>query len=402
LDAHGIPVNHTAAVSASLMEVALPVPLFKYHPKRYRQYNPIAKIIDRFSDAHESCVFTREGLETALKAVQHVGPWIGRTCVRDRVECPDPRASLVGLAYLALAHGELHRTGEFIYDLPAGLVERFRSTSIDEIPLAALKMPLPCCYVYFGPQEDLSWAPGWCVDGVYIIGTPAGEYQNFVITCAPPDVKQFVRAASSSEPQHCWGFGPEQLKLTAGLGIERAVTKYLTELREKLQIVVGKVPQVADPAADRAHRHAVEELEKLPARQIAWRETLNLVINTAAYLTAYPDDVEAAVPAGIPERLVRQLRSSDPCMRRRARTKLAAYGYSGVRLAGKRFRRDPTAYEPSPYTDKDVGVLFVPGHWEYHARTSPDGQALRWWLPYIGNEGAPTCGFLYFGSDELP
>jgi hypothetical protein len=128
LKTHGIPVNPNAPISAKIANVRPPGPLFKYHPMRFRAYNPAAKAMAHFADAHAGSLLTEAGLNAAARAAQAASADVESTLIRDRVDIKDPRAALYGTIYLAVAYGELHRVGDPIFDLPIGLVERFRQT----------------------------------------------------------------------------------------------------------------------------------------------------------------------------------------------------------------------------------------------------------------------------------
>jgi hypothetical protein len=402
LTTHGIPVNHTAYISTKIANVRPPGPLFKYHPMRFRAYNPAAKTMAHFADAHAGPLLTEAGLNAAARAAQAASADVESTLIRDRVQVKDPRAALYGTLYLALAYGELHRVGDPIFDLPMGLVERFRQTDVDDIAFADLKLPYPACYVYFGPQPDLAWEPGWPVDGVYIAQPVDSQSLNFTVTCAPPDPPTYARSVGSAEPQYTQSLDDEQVKLTAGLAIDTAVADRMAELRQQIDrrtSAVAGIPGIIDVS----NQNAAAELAALPAKHAAWTGALRLVINGLAYLSAYPDDTEEAWPADTPADLLAALRTGKPKERRRARSKLLSLGYSAVKLAGKRFRREPEVPATPGGPREASAPTWVRGHWV----RQPYGPAhslrrLQWRMPHVRHSDGKVAprGHLYLVDDE--
>jgi hypothetical protein len=65
LEHHGIPVNHAAPISTKIANERPPGPLFKYHPMRFRAYNPAAKTMAHFADAYRGSLLTEVGLPAA-------------------------------------------------------------------------------------------------------------------------------------------------------------------------------------------------------------------------------------------------------------------------------------------------------------------------------------------------
>jgi hypothetical protein len=402
LEERGIPVNHAGMISAKLETVRPPGPLFHYHPMRFRAYNPAAKAMAHYADGQTGTLFTEEGLNAAGRAAQEASNDVGATLVRDRVDLKDPRAAMFGTLYLAHAYGELHRVGEPIFDLPAGLVERFRETDVDDISFTDLRLPYPACYVYFGPQPDLSWEPGWLVDGVYLFAPFGGPPVNFTVTCAPPDVATYARAVSSAEPQYSLSLSEEQVKLTAGLAIDYALADSLAELRAQIDQRSSPMEGIAG-VEDVSRQNAAAELAALPAKHTAWTGALRLVINGIAYLTAYPEDTEEVWPATTPKELLNTFRTGQPKERRRARSKLLSLGFSVVKLAGKRFRQDSGSEASSVGGRAASAPTWVRGHWV--RQPYGPGHSLRrlqWRMPHVRHAdiNVPARGHLYLIDDE--
>jgi hypothetical protein len=401
LAALGVPYRPEAIPSREATPKAAG-PMFRYHPMRFRDFNPAAAAMAHFADHSGTTVFSESGLRTATDTIQAMSRHPNAVLLRDRIELRNPRELTHDLIELLLAYGEFHRGGDAIFDLPEELTQRFRQTDVDDIRFESLKLPYPALYLYFGPQKDLSWRPGWCVDGVYVAEVLAGEYLHFTVTCAPADAEIYFRSLSSAEPIYSQPWGSEQLKVPVGLAVDQVLSERIATLKAEMTRTLP-IPEGFEGVKDMSRVRAQEELDSLPARQAAWTEALKLMVNGLAYLSAYPDDIEEHWPEGAPEPLLRLATSGTPKERARSRSKLKTMGFTTVHLAGKRFRADAAPSSARSATRSLAGApTWVRGHWV----RQPYGPAhslrrLHWRMPYVRNAQGetPARGHVYLVDD---
>lgn len=391
-------------------------PLDRYHPERLRsvhryldQLGPAAAEIGRPS--------SKAGWEAAyqvlaVRASKAFNKRIGELprAVFDR-EPPsgtiplNQALSLAGHALTFRAHGKQ------IFDLPPSLVDRFRQTDVDDVPMAMLRLPYPAFYLYWGPQPDLQLEPGWQIDGAYVSGH-LPELLQVLVTCASTDPTRVSWWPVYPEPYYYQAFHKEQLGKDAGTAVDEVLAETLKELRHKAQQGLG-------PAFTEAVQKLQEEVgaENLPQmvdvgritgtaalgtqqrRHGTYLQALRLVINGLCYLTAYPDDSAAAYPAAAPHELVKATASSDFRTAKRARDRLAELGYVPVHLCGQELQAAPPV---GGHGDHHVRAHWRRGHW----RRQPygEGRQLRkliWVMPMIvgGNAGGDEpLGHLYLVS----
>jgi hypothetical protein len=317
---------------------------------------------------------------------------------------------------LGLFFADFCRCGREIFDFPAAMIEMFRKTDVDDIPLAAIKAPYPCFYLYFGPQRDLETKPGWHPDGAYvaIIGAGDNTVMQMALTSAPPDEASYAAWLSNPEPAYVQAVAAERLKLGVGEATDLVLSDKMAELRK----------QIANPPGDGMIREAVEslggegtrldgmefsdntanfarkELEGLPALHAAWQQMLRLVVNALAYLSAYPEDIRTEWPKKAPQDLCLKLQNGSPKQQQRARSHLAALGFTAIHLCGKGFRdQPPEAGLPSaPGEQAPRKQTWVRGHW-YNQAYGPQHslRRLKWRMPHLrgGEESPDEPGHIY-------
>lgn len=230
--------------------------------------------------------------------------------------------------------------GRQIYDLPSAMIERFRQTDVDDIPLSMLKFQYESLYLYWGPQRDLELEPGWCVDGAYVQSGLKNILQ-VLVTASPVDTNDSAWWPVKGEPYYYQAFKDESMQTTVGVAVDMALSKELNELKAMsaeatvdLNAMLGEMVASGEVDPDAAPRRlenvtarsAAQEIERLSRRYATYQQSLKLVINGLAYLTAYPEDSEPEYPPGAPALHVQATQSSDFKTARRARGKLAELG----------------------------------------------------------------------------
>ncbi|TAL87354.1 MAG: hypothetical protein EPN74_01935 [Rhodanobacter sp.] len=398
-------------------EVFHPGPLDRYHPERFATFHPGVRSMYSAARADGGRMAKGEFLQEELQRLQ-------RTIIEDMnplvMELPHDRmadmprlgSAPAGQAGSLGAHLLMWvAAGRQIYDLPPELVQRFRQTDVDDVPLSLLKYPYDSMYLYWGPQPDLELEPGWLVDGAYVQSGVEGVLQ-MLVTAAPTDPSESAWWPVKGEPYYFQGFERDTLGMDVGTAVDTVLASELADLRQRAAakgmdvdtlihdaVASGDIDPTQVPlhVEDVSSRTAGQEIERLTRRHATYVAALKLVINGLCYLTAYPDDSAPEYPAGAPEHLIKATSSTDFKTAKSARGRLAELGYLPVHLCGRELMSQP---HPNG-GDHHVRAHWRRGHW----RRQPygEGRALRkliWVMPMVVGataEGEPL-GHLYLVS----
>jgi hypothetical protein len=214
--------------------------------------------------------------------------------LRDRIELANSHELTDDMPRLALMYGEFHRRGRIVLELPRELVTRFRKQSIQQVAYGSLYLPEPVFYMYFGPQRNLSWRTGWCVDGAYVARLMQ-ECWQFIFTCAPPDADTYARSTRSVEPVYIQEWRQDEYTISAKRAIERLTGARGAVLKEILG--PGAFPKKGAGVHGLVSLRAEQELLAMPRHRLVWRKALKLLVNSLLYLSGYEDDTEEAATA---------------------------------------------------------------------------------------------------------
>lgn len=402
---NGFSINREAEPNLTLARQKAPTLGFKYHPVRFRSHHQLGKIMAQAGTQSTHTAFTKANIDTALAASMNSQEPTGFP-VRDRVSAPEPRETFAGTAMLGVFFADYVRAGSAIYDIPAALLERFKQTDVDDVPLSQLKLPYPALYVYFGPQADLAWYEGWPVEGAYIVET--GGLLQVCLTCSPPDVQAYHRSTQAYEPKFNFAFSAEKMRLNAGLAIDELVAARAKELRDEMSGNTDFARSMAElnaaglGAVNKQATNAAREMALLPRKHAALSGALKLIVNSLSYLTAYPEDSEEQWSEGAPPALLQRLSSDRLKVRRKAHSELLQHGHTLVRLAGKRFRAN-TVPGSIQLEGEAAKATWVRGHWVNQAY-GPKWmlRRLRWKMPFVRgtDKGQPATSHIYLMDEQ--
>lgn len=392
-------------------------PLDRYHPERFITHHPGARALAPLGRA----LANEKVRGLTMDDYNRIQSAMVADAQAKLTDLPlDTRRALPPLGSAPLAQaGSLAShlvmwmaAGRQIYDLPPALVERFRQTDVDDVPLALLKFPYDGLYLYWGPQPDLELEPGWLVDGAYVMTGVPGVLQ-LVVTTAPADPAGGTWWPVKGEPYYFQAFEQDTLAMDVGTAVDTVLAKELAELRDRAarpameldtmlheMVANGDVDPAQAPmhVEDVSARTASQEIDRLSRRHAIYVASLKLVVNGLCYLTAYPDDSAAEYPAGAPEPLVKAATSTDFKTAKSARGRLAELGYLPVHLCGKELLSHPLPHDAG---DRHVRMHWRRGHWR--RQVYGEGRALRkliWVMPMVvgASDDAELLGHLYLVS----
>lgn len=395
-------------------------PLYRYHPERFKAARRYAGDVGNFYrrrvDA-ASGMMTVDQLNDCMRLVMLEMNKRSMSFPRKiKNSYPEPSFVIDAEHVLATAYGRFVQAGCQIMDFPPSLIEMFRTTDVDDIPLNAIKLPYASQYLHFGAQEDLVLEPGWRVDGAYVEQRGPGGNVRFTITTVADEPRRQGRWFLDPEPQYTQDFVGEFSMMDLGTAIDTSLSDMLSgfakvkamqggditnEIREGLEDQADAMPEGVTVVNSGPRNAEIREAETLRRHPI-YVTALRLVVNALCYLSAYPDDIESAWPAGTPEALKIKAETRLGKEQARAQSKLAALGYVPVHVCGKR-----VAEEREKAGFAGAGQGHANAHWRRgHWRNQVHGPArslrkLIWVMPVVvrGVAGTePALGHLYLVS----
>jgi hypothetical protein len=288
--------------------------------------------------------------------------------------------------------------GRQIFEIPPHLGEMLRHTDADDIPISLLRVPYATLYLKFGPQPDLELEPGWPIDSVYIEHLPEQSAYTFTFTAAPPQPADIHLWHAFGEPCAVIQFTAEHAGMDLGTAVDHVLSDLLHQLGTEqaggdrdgtvdmhlAAIAEGIEISPTSTLTITSGSRATQQIATARKRYPAMRGALQLAVNALCYLTAYPEDITEAWPAGTPPALIAKTTQGTPKTRAKAVTQLEALGYIKVRICGTKLPAAAAAALPGNAAHPSVRPHWRRGHW----RRQPhgEGRALRkliWLMPTL-------------------
>ncbi|MHC5747332.1 MAG: hypothetical protein ACYTXT_36755 [Nostoc sp.] len=273
------------------------------------------------------------------------------------------RANILHELKLALAFVNFYNLGKNIFDFPQCLLESFKNTNIENIPLRDVKLPYPAFYLHFGLQKDLELELGHVVNSefLYSLSTKSKQINKYYLEGV------YVKEIASGGFELALIGSPEFPVLsdnwleypTEALSVKIPLINPDTTIGEALDW------EIIDTSAShkKAIFHYLEENNLLDKIDVDFNieflndflfyefeefhdnkcnkfilKILKLVINAIFYTTNYrlTEEISEQIPGFIPNNLRKELESDDANTRNKALLKIDKQGYSLVKICGKR------------------------------------------------------------------
>lgn len=384
----------------SKARAASTVPMFSFHPQRFRALHPMGSNVARMAYGMQEPwhAFTLEAMQ-ALAQVMLNTQFDEGVRLRRKLALPDPGGRRQGKAMdLAQFFLAFCISGRQIFQFPPSLLEMFAKVDVDDIPLDLIVFPYDAMYFSFGSRPELRPQEGWCADGVYVFVSRGEDgkhvtHVQFALTCVPDDPEAYTHLQEIPEPCFVIGLAPEHLRLGIGEACDLVLSEKINELRQQ---IAGNTDFAREFSNDHEEGHinvqssaAALEYEELPALEKCWKGMLKLVVNALAYLSAYPDDVDKGWPPNTPDAVLQKLTSEKAKVRQKAESELAALGFTAVRLCGRSFVPRHGGYGDGQASE--AGPTWVKGHWTHQAWGPRHSlRRLQLIMPYVRNRDAET------------
>ncbi|MEO3690052.1 hypothetical protein [Roseateles paludis] len=393
-----------------------PLATWKYHPERMRGVMPFAA---RVAEIGRQCRGSPSVNELNLLAQawsQPPGYSIIHRPLRQRINSPSRNSRATTRIVDMLVFNAVYcANGRQVFDIPQQLSDMFRNTDVDDITAEHIRVPYPGIYLHFGPQSHLAADPAWTPEGAYIqeINAPDGDRAlQFCIVSAPTDLDRYREFDVNIEPVYVQALGPQHMKMALGEAVELVLAEKMQALRKQVsdEPMANLDEATHKLAANNGVRlvstqgsRAAAELAGLEPMHRAYLEMLKLIVNSLAYLTAYPKDVETVWPKNTSAHLLRDLAKTDNRNeQRRIQSRLAALGFTPVHLCGRKLAAELDQRAAASGAAGTVAAHWRRGHW----RRQPHGpqnmqRKLVWLMPTLVNSGKSTeevPGHLYMTS----
>lgn len=379
-----------------------PQPTWRFHPERFKGVMPFAGRIANIGRERKGNggPETMNALSDAWRdEVMKVTP---SRPLRSRLRSVSRDSRRIfELNDMLLFYAGFVAHGRQIFDIPSQLCEMFRRTDVDDITAESIKVPYPGIYLHFGPQHELAFEPDWSPEGAYVQELRGKDGDDrvlqFCVVFAPADLEKYREFDVNIEPAYVQALAPQHMKMPLAEAVELVLSEQLTLLRR--EATSQELPGLSDPKAQElaaSHGIAVvsaqatraqRQLDTLGPKHRCFLEMLKLIVNSLAYLTAYPKDVETRWPANTPPSLLKQLaKTENRNEQRRIQSKLASLGFTPVHICGRRLVEEIQRNAATAAGQGHRAVHWRRGHW----RRQPHGphnslRKLVWLMPTLVN-----------------
>lgn len=385
-----------------------PLPTWKYHPERMRGVMPYAEEVAAIGRKCHGNPGVPE--LNALAGVWAQPPHYSLAArpLRERIHSPERNSRAISrIVELLMFNAVFCGHGRQIFDIPEQLCAMFRRTDIDGIAAENIKVPYSGLYLHFGPQADLALDGHWTPEGAYVYELKDDDGGNrclqFCIVSAPCDLERYREFDTNIEPIYVQSLGQQHMKMSLGEAVEMVLSEDMRQLRrqisdEPMNDMIGEVAaamtgQGTSLVSSQASL-ARQELDALAPQHRVYQEMLRLVVNSLAYITAYPKDVQTTWPPNAPTRLVKQLAATDSRNeRRRIQSKMAALGFSPVHLCGRTLCEELKKKVATKGDVRTLAAHWRRGHWR-RQQHGPNNvlRKLVWLMPTLVNSGLTDGG----------
>lgn len=381
-------------------------PLFDLHPQRFSQLNPIGRRLAKIKLREGDHCFTETSMNRTAQTVQ-ASTEAALDTQRLRLRRRRSGRQTTSLVTLGEFFMDFRARGRQIFTFPQRLIELFRHTDVDGIPLETIKLPYDAFYMWFGRQDELA-VDGWAPDGVYVtqLGVPGNRVLQFALTYCPDNSINYSHAAEYPEPVYVQAMSQEKLQIGVGEAVDLVYAEKIAMLHKQIKHGINwrdDAPPLPASSEDRivvdvTSRNAVTEHEYIGAHHEGWSKILGLVVNGLAYLSAYPEDRRSSYPENAPPELVAAATSTDA---QAAKNALDELGYTAVHMCGLALSAGASTGSRS---DAENGQAYdwIRGHW----RNQPHGKGrllrrMQWTMPYRRrgrNDGTTDPGHIYLSE----
>jgi len=382
--------------------------MLRYHPERYRMTRPFSRQITAlYRSLAGRGNITVDGLnEVADLFIRKYNEELPGLPYEERPA--DTRFMMKEITY-AITYAQYCISGRNIFHFEPDIVEKFRNSDVETVPVTAVKLPFGDFYMSFGRQEDLDlWDEGYYVDGAYIQGCAPGEPIHITLTTIRDDInlKDRYDWIRYQDKYYSFLIDEDETQASFGEAIEKALHKQL-----KGKDLSG-LPDMSGEYDVYGQSIQVRDNKKNSSRQEIWemecgfpvfREALKLIINGLCYITSYREEIIKKWPEDTPKLLLDRLeKAAKPSSKQKVASELISKGYVKVNYCGRQVIGDNV--EVISTGSREVSSHWRRGHW----RNQACGQNLKehrqiWIMPVLvkKDKGEPEQGHIYTGRDKV-
>lgn len=378
--------------------------MFRYHPDRYRHTRPFSKqLVSQYQ--------TLVGQEPPTdKDFREISSMIMKKYQSDIMVLPfeerpaDSRFISKELSY-AFHYAAFYAHGKNIFHFNPQITELFRYTNVDDVPLNMLKLPFRAIYLSFGKQNNLNlWKTGYYVDGAYIVNLREDIPIQIIVSTIRDDINYNDKQGwiRNMDKYYYAAIKNDGTFKTVGESIKDFFDKELLTLQNRkksnedssgIYSINGKDYNVVD-----IHKvTAAKSLREVEGGIDVFNDTLRLIVNGLCYISSQEKELETRWPEDTPVEYLEKMRnSSKPRALQKARSELAALGYTKVHFCGDSYRKQNNNSSQIPRDSKNTH--WRRGHWRNQAYGSGYSEhKLIWIMPVLvrGELNEPIKGHIY-------
>jgi hypothetical protein len=364
----------------------VPCPLFKYHPERFKQSRKYSR--DAFDPSNRR-EMVENGLYTSMESLQELVGIISQeynmknstSPLKGRLKFSKNATQLMGeeiAVFTEITH--FLQAGKQIFDINSGLIELFKNSSVDEIPLECINLPYESLFLSFGKQ-DIEVAEEWFFDGAYVSYQEQPDTLKITITSIHDDIATNLDWTKGDITTYSISIPNASSKKDLAMAITEALAQQLNDLGGGLEELDEEIEVDGMTVVNASHKNREAKEQSLKSRHEAFKSAVILIVNSLCYLSAYSKDRPLLWPQEAPEKLVKQVKSKNKKESSAARKKLFQLGYTKV------YSVNPTEEQSELIKGHSEGSV----HWRRsHWKTQPYGpksslRKLIWIMPTIVN-----------------
>lgn len=367
-----------------------PCPLFKYHPERFKQSRTYSRLA---FDPSSRRAMIDYGAYTSMESIQLLSQDVIAeynhknmlTPLKSKVQLASDTSQMINDEITLFTQiAQFLQAGKQIFDFSKGLINLFKESDVNDIPLEYIKLPYDAMYLHFGKQ-NIEVAEEWFFEGAYVSYQEDLDLLSITITSLHDDIERNLNWSNGEITTYTVNIPNARSKKDLALAITEAAAAQIAGIRDGLASQ-GKVIEVDDISViNAAHEHKDQRIEAIKTRNEIFERAIKLIVNAICYLSTYSEDRVAKWPAKAPEKLVKKTKDKNKKEASKARKKLIDLGYTKV------YHIEPNQEQSSAAgASLDKSVHWRKGHW----RNQPYGpkstlRKLIWILPTLINRTSP-------------
>ena len=283
----------------------------------------------------------------------------------------------------------MHRAhGGAIYVIPDLLVEEFHHTDCSEVRVCDINLPFDGVFLKFTPPEPVWLEETARVDGCYI-GKQGDEFL-FTLTARIDEVDyENSMSVACMDPIFALHIPTSDPELKVNSAVDLGIEAFLHENEPPTESFSGDIERPDGAIAhveDVRARSRKRRIERFRSQEPAFRACLNIIVNSACFITFRPDDASDAWAGEPSPDILAAVNATGDSRRIRDRKlgalrKLEHGDFTRIRICGGDLFRDEVKTDGSPPSEgKSPRAHWRRGHWRRQRHGKNLGLTILLWI----------------------